>query len=82
MHPNRRFDINLTDSQLFILSAYEVSQILSAGQATYFVLKKGSASVVVAKSGNIGIKVALQWANGEGYFSLGIPESELPPSKA
>jgi hypothetical protein len=81
MHPNRRFDIYLTDSQLAILSAYEVSQILSAGMATYFVLKSGRASVVVAKSTNIGSKVGLHWANGEGYFSLGIPESELPAIK-
>ena len=82
MHPNRRFDINLTDSQLSILSAFEVSQSVKDGPSFLFLLKKGTASVVVLKSGNIGNQVGLEWANGEGYASLGIPESDLPPSKA
>jgi len=82
MHPNRRFDIYLTDSQLSILSAFDVSQIVNDGPVYLFLLKKGSASVVVAKSGNIAPRVGLHWANGEGYASLGIPESYLPPSKA
>jgi hypothetical protein len=82
MHPNRRFDIYLSDSQLSILSAYEVSQIVNDGPSYLFLLKKGSASVVVVRSGNIGNKVGLYWANGEGYASLGIPESVLPPSKS
>ena len=82
MHPNRRFDIFLTDRQLSILSAYEVSQIVNDGPRFLFLLKKGSASVVVVRSGNLGIHVGLHWANGEGYASLGIPESDLPPTKA
>ena len=82
MHPNRRFDIYLTDSQLSVLSAFEVSQVVDGGQSYFVLLKKGTASVVVVKSGNIGNQVGLRWANGEGYASLGIPESGLPPSKA
>ena len=81
MHPNRHFDISLTDSQLSILSAFEVSQIVNHGTSYLFLLKKGSASVVVVRSGNLG-RVGLFWANGEGYASLGIPESDLPPTKA
>jgi hypothetical protein len=82
MHPNRRFDIYLTDSQLSILSAYEVSQVVDGGPSYLLLLKKGSASVVVVRSGNIGNQVGLRWANGEGYASLGISESVLQPTKA
>ena len=82
MHPNRRFDIYLTDSQLSILSAFEVSQIEKDGPSYLFLLKLSTASVVVVRSGNTGSKVGLFWANGEGYASLGIPESDLPPTKA
>jgi len=82
MHPNRRFDINLTDSHLSILSAFEVSQIEKDGPSYLFLLKLSTASVVVIKSGNTASQVGLFWANGEGYATLGIPESDLPPTKA
>jgi hypothetical protein len=81
MHPNRRFDIYLTDRQISILSAFEVSQVVDTGTGYLILLKLSTASVVVVKSGNIGSKVGLYWANGEGYVSLGIPESDPPPIK-
>jgi hypothetical protein len=81
MHPNRSSEIYLTDSQLSTLSAFEVSQIVSDGPVYLFLLQLGSASVVVVKSANLGNKVGLRWANGRGYEFLGIPQSDLPPSK-
>jgi CheY-like chemotaxis protein len=80
MHPNRRFDIYLTDRQLSILNGFEVCQIIEDDQSYSLLLKLGSACVVVLRSGNLGSKVLVRWANGQGYTMLGIkPEEQMPP---
>jgi len=80
MHPNRRFNLRLSDSQIAVLSNFEVVQIETEGPVYLYLLKKGSASVVVAKSRNVN-DLILNWANKEGYALLGIPESDPPPPK-
>ena len=82
MHPNRSFDIYLTDSQLSVLSGFEVSQIADTTQGYLVLLKLGSASVLVVKSGNLGSRIGVRWANRQGYVMLGIPEQDEPPAKA